>query len=359
MSDAVREGMALEEMTWDDYRRHLKAASKAERIPQSATFELTPLCNFNCRMCYVHLQPEQMAGIGRLKSAEEWLTLAKELKEKGVLFLLLTGGEVFTRKDFKEIYESLSEMGFLITIYTNGYLLTKELIDWLAQRPPFKLRITLYGMSDDTYQKVCGVPDGFTKVKQNIEMLADRAIPFGLAMTIIQQNEADFEACRQFAEKLDVVFDYTKHIVKPVRGAVSDAEQVRLPEKECSQNCSSCTKGPFPETEDPFIRCGSKNRSVWISWDGKMSACPFISSIQSDPFSGLFDREWEELWNRIEAVTLPVKCRSCSLRTFCPVCPGEREAETGSMEKVTDQLCKKAEQFREIYLTSTYFKERG
>lgn len=356
----MRDGI-LENMTWDEYRRHLKQASREGHIPQSATFELTPLCNFNCRMCYVHLQPEQMSAIGRLKTAAEWLSLAEKLKEEGVLFLLLTGGEVLTRRDFKEIYEGLSEMGFLITIYTNGYLFTEELMDWLSERPPFKLRITMYGMSDETYQKVCGISDGFTRVRQNIEGLMKRKLPLSLAMTIIQQNEADFPACRQFAQELGAVFDYTKHIVKPVRGAESDAEQVRLSErrKKNGKECDSCRKGPFVETEDPFIRCGSKNRSVWISWDGGMSPCPFISSIRADPFSGSFHRAWNELWDRISQVRLPKKCLSCGLRTFCPVCPGEREAETGSMEEVTDLLCQRAEQFKETYLTGTYFKERG
>ena len=46
---------------------------KASRqgIPLSGTFELTPLCNMNCRMCYVRLSKEEQASSGRLKTAEE------------------------------------------------------------------------------------------------------------------------------------------------------------------------------------------------------------------------------------------------------------------------------------------------
>ena len=96
--------------TWDDYREFIQEKAKKNILPDTATFELTPLCNFNCKMCYVHLKPEEMKLQGRLRTKEEWISLAKELKEKGTLFILLTGGEVLTRKDFREIYEELSKM---------------------------------------------------------------------------------------------------------------------------------------------------------------------------------------------------------------------------------------------------------
>lgn len=36
--------------------------SKASRagIPLGGTFELTPLCNFRCRMCYIRKAPEEV-----------------------------------------------------------------------------------------------------------------------------------------------------------------------------------------------------------------------------------------------------------------------------------------------------------
>ena len=353
----------FEKMDWKEYREYLKKESQSRRIPQSATFELTPLCNFNCRMCYVHLQPEQMESIGSMRTAEEWVSLAEKMKEEGVLYILLTGGEVFTRKDFLQIYEPLSEMGFLVSIYTNGYLLTDELIDWLAERPPLRLRITMYGMSDETYEAVCGVRDGFSRVQENIEKLRAKGLPLGLAMTIIEQNEKDFEKCREYAGELDVPFEFSSNIVKPVRGAESDAEQVRI--RKCpaaadsaeSERAETDSRGPFPETEDPFARCGSRNRSIWITWNGKMSACAFISSIQTDPFAGSFKEAWKELWGRMDRIRKPKKCLSCDLQTFCSACPGEREAETGSMEGVAELFCERARRFQTIYLSSSCYKE--
>jgi glutamine cyclotransferase len=73
---------------------HRKAAHLG--IPFAGNFELTAKCNFNCRMCYVHdnSKPDALSG-------EDWLGIAKEARDAGMVFVLLTGGELFMDKDFK------------------------------------------------------------------------------------------------------------------------------------------------------------------------------------------------------------------------------------------------------------------
>ena len=55
--------------------------NKASRnyIPLSGTFELTPICNFNCKMCYVHDCTKKKDAL----STEDWLNLAQQAKEAG------------------------------------------------------------------------------------------------------------------------------------------------------------------------------------------------------------------------------------------------------------------------------------
>ena len=45
-----------------DLNRYLDAKAREKHVPLNGQFELTPLCNFSCRMCYIHLVPEQMKG---------------------------------------------------------------------------------------------------------------------------------------------------------------------------------------------------------------------------------------------------------------------------------------------------------
>ena len=122
------------------------------RLPIACTLELTPLCNFDCRMCYVRLSGEELRGRGRLLSGSEWLRIAEEMKTAGVLFVLLTGGEPLLHPDFREIYRGLISMGMIVSVNTNGSLIDEEWADFFAENRPRRVNITLYGADEATYE---------------------------------------------------------------------------------------------------------------------------------------------------------------------------------------------------------------
>ena len=77
-------------------------------------------------MCYVHLSKQEVQSQGRLRSLDEWISLAKQMKDAGTLFLLLTGGEPLLFPQFKELYCVLKDMGMILTLNTNGTLINEE-----------------------------------------------------------------------------------------------------------------------------------------------------------------------------------------------------------------------------------------
>ncbi|WRK53949.1 radical SAM protein [Coprobacillaceae bacterium CR2/5/TPMF4] len=100
-----------------------------DKRPVSGTLELTPLCNMNCDMCYVHLSNEEMNKQGKILDIDEWFDLANQLEKAGVLFIMLTGGEPLLFPGFKELYLKLKRMGMVITVNTNGTLIDEK---WAA-----------------------------------------------------------------------------------------------------------------------------------------------------------------------------------------------------------------------------------
>ena len=129
----------------------------AEAIPISGTFELTPRCNFDCRMCYVHLKDEQIPEYGTELTAKEWLRIAREAKDAGTTWLCVTGGEPLLHPEFETIWKELAQMGFFITLQTNASVIRGKTAELLAQYPPKGVKVTLYGSNDEVYEKVCRV----------------------------------------------------------------------------------------------------------------------------------------------------------------------------------------------------------
>ena len=141
--------------------RTLHQTAAMRRQPINGTFELTSRCNLSCGMCYVRHSVTDRSACAHEKPAKFWVELAKDAAENGMVFLLLTGGEVFIRSDFFDIYEPLTRMGLVLTLYTNGTLISKEISDRLAHFPPSSTQITLYGATATTYESVTKVPGSF------------------------------------------------------------------------------------------------------------------------------------------------------------------------------------------------------
>ena len=91
-------------------RRFLNFRAREKNIPISGCFELTPLCNLDCRMCYVHLNKAQMHGAPLLSTAV-WKDLMKQAVDGGMMYARLTGGECLIYPGFRELYLYLREEG--------------------------------------------------------------------------------------------------------------------------------------------------------------------------------------------------------------------------------------------------------
>ena len=128
-------------------RKYIYQKAARDRTPVSGTFELTPRCNMNCRMCYIRMSEEEMNARGREYTADEWIRMGRVCAQRGMLFLLFTGGEPFLRKDFRKIYTELKKLGldeFEKNIRSLAYR-------WFSQSPQVKNESAAGAVSGDMH----------------------------------------------------------------------------------------------------------------------------------------------------------------------------------------------------------------
>src|SRR5436190_1139417 len=99
--------------------------------PFLCQWEITCRCNLRCVMCYTDCY-NSPANIKDELSTAEILRIMDEVALAGCLELVLTGGEPLARPDFFEIYGHAKTKGFLVTLFTNGTLITETIADRLA-----------------------------------------------------------------------------------------------------------------------------------------------------------------------------------------------------------------------------------
>jgi hypothetical protein len=99
---------------------------ESRRIPIDGILETTFRCNLNCVHCYVNEPASSREVRERELPLPRLLRVVDEIAEAGCLNLLLTGGEVLLRPDFKDLYVYILRRGIRVTIFTNGTLVTDE-----------------------------------------------------------------------------------------------------------------------------------------------------------------------------------------------------------------------------------------
>ena len=339
-------------------------------IPLSGTFELTPQCNFTCRMCYVRLTAQQVAAHPRpAMTLEAWLKLAEEARDAGMLYLLLTGGEPFIWPDFWNLYERLTEMGFLISINSNGSCIDQAAIERLRQRPPVRINITLYGASDETYEDLCGVKGMFSRVDQAITGLKAAGIQVKLNCSLTPHNAGDLDAMNRYAVERGLILEVNTYMFPPLR---RDPDQVgtnqrftpeeaawyhlkryqlqygqELYEKFLTDVAAGLAPPPGLDEScvDPLdgtIRCRAGKAAFWVTWDGYLTPCGMMPEPKTDLRERPFEESWRDLVETSAALTLSGVCTQCENRQVCHSCAAMALAETGTASGIPKYLCEMA-----------------
>ena len=149
---------------------------------RSCVWEITLACCFSCAYC------GSRAGASRenVLSTEECLDVARQLGEMGCRRISLIGGEVFMRRDWEQIVEVLTGRNISVNIITNGFLLSKELLDRVK-----KLRIESVSVSVDGPGEIHDAfreKGSFARAMLTIDVLTESGIPVSVITTLHSKN---------------------------------------------------------------------------------------------------------------------------------------------------------------------------
>lgn len=330
----------MDTISFREFMADLTLKNQAGDFPSNGQFELTPLCNLDCKMCYVHLQDASVKN--RMLDGDQWIEIMDGAIRRGMMTALLTGGEAMTHPDFKKIYLYLVNHGVIVRLKTNGILLNKENIDFLVKYPPQIVDVSLYGCNSESYLSVTG-RDAFETVRNNIRA----AIEAGLCVRImvtpssymkpwtdeIIRLAGSFNAADVMVNSLLVDSregtdrskdDYNLSAEDSIDAIAIGREVIApkfLPKEEEERIYGSIEKRP--DVSDKGLYCNGGKTGFAVSWDGTMEPClnfpPEV--ISAYPLSDGFDAAWKTVNEGVHSIAVPQKCHSCPINTKCHYCP--------------------------------------
>ena len=328
-----------------------------QRIPLDVTLEITHRCPLTCAHCYNNLPMADREAASAELTVDEYRNLLDELHAMGTFWLLFSGGEPFARKDFLEIYTYAKQKGFLITIFTNGTVITPAIADYLAEWPPFAIEITLYGRTRETYETLTGQSGSYDRCMRGIDLMMERKLPLKLKTVPTSINKHEVADMQQFAAELGVEFKYDALInprtdcsQSPLSVRLQPDEVVALEFSEPNRRSeyrrlldADLAQGPPALSEDLYF-CGGGMTSCAVDPYGNMSICVISHQDHYNIRDGSFRDGWNDglLATRTKKRKRMTKCQTCQIQSLCGMCPANGELESGDPESPVEFLCEVA-----------------
>ncbi len=356
--------MKAEVVSYGTWSLGFHTRARGARLPINATIELTHRCPLECAHCYNNLPVGDRAARARELSTDEHKRILDELADAGGLWVLFTGGEIFARADFLDIYKHAKSRGFLVTLFTNGTQITPAIADTLVEWPPFAVEITLYGRTRETYERLTGVPGSFDRCMRGIRLLKERGLPVKLKTVAVTINRHEIADMQRFAEdEIGVGFKFDgminaridcSHSPLDVRLTPSELVQLDLEDpvryaewaRMVNDRPAPAQAAPSakPPGRDTIYHCGGGLSAFSIDPEGKMNICVLSQRDSYDLRKGSFADGWNQFLakTRTKPATRHTKCTNCKIRNLCSTCAATSELEHGDAETPVEYFCEVA-----------------
>jgi radical SAM protein with 4Fe4S-binding SPASM domain len=338
---------------------------KAGRAILAFDVEVTARCNNNCRHCYINLPAGDRDVKKRELSLEEIGDIAEEAVSLGALWCLLTGGEPLLRDDFFDLYLNLKRKGLLVSVFTNATLITGAHVRLFKRYPPKDLEVSVYGVTEKTYENVTRKPGSFKAFKRGLDLLLKEGVKVRLKVMALRSNVHEMPEMARFCRErtmdyfrfdpfLHLRFDHDEKKNQEIMSQrLSPLEITALEQTDPDRFDAlkkSCGKLIRPEFSDfscnHLFHCGVGIGEFTLSYDGFFRLCSSLSHPECiyDLKAGNLTQAWRDFVPKVrnmhsDSKEFLEKCCICPIINLCMWCPAYAYLETGEMDAHVDYFC--------------------
>jgi len=331
----------------------------------SFSLEVTARCNNNCRHCYINLPSDDRQAKKEELSLDEIERIADEAVSLGAIWCLITGGEPLLRPDFEELYLMLKKKGLLVSVFTNATLITREHIRLFRHYPPREIEVSVYGISQRTYERVSRSPGNYDKFKKGLGLLQQSGLRINLKTMALRSNFKEMSEISNFCRQQTsgtFRFDPFLHLRydgDPIRNndikseRLTPAEIVELEKSDrerfeaLKKGCDNFTKPVmYLGKSNHLFRCGIGYQRFTVGYNGLLRLCTSLwhPDCVYDLRSGNIPAALALMTTKIKAMRTEnadflKKCGACPLVNLSMCCPAHSYLETGKMDACVDYFC--------------------
>ena len=314
-----------------------------KKILYSALIELTYRCNLSCKHCYI-INAETSNEKKEL-TTQQVIKLLDDLYDNNVFRIFFTGGEVFVRSDFLEILEYAISKRFLVDIYSNGTLLSEDVVRKIAQLNIRSFQSSLYGSNATVHDSITGCMGSFEATKQTLKLFASLGVSTNIKSSFMKSNFEEYEKIRAIAKNIGASFQPSFSIIPAIDGN-KIALQFRVEDALIISETMGLTKHSASANLQKHFSdqiCSAGLTGVSIDPYGDVFACNTLRIKIGNILDSSIKDIWENSSNlaRIRALKNEDRkqCVQCSHFNIYNFCPGIALVETGDMLSPYAEAC--------------------
>lgn len=329
-------------------------------VPYNGMLELTRRCSVRCTHCYLG-DARWVQDQGEL-STKEFFEILDMLKEVGTLWLFITGGEPLMRRDYREIWSYAYSKGFVLVLFTNATLLDQSTSEFLTQYPPARIEVSIYGATEETYERVTLVKGSFERFMRGIGVLRASGFSWELKTTLLNTNLHEIAQMKALASEWGVRFASDGALQastgEGVSGGLSPcASRLRVEDwvtQDLSEKnyCRDMIRGFYNQElqneSQNLYRCGAGKSTFYISATGILQMCS-ATIHRGIPLKGnpSLPKTFEAGWQKFQLIRQIKQdpqspCYQCDIAHLCQSCPAYAWLEVGSEQGVVAWMCEAA-----------------
>ena len=331
----------MDKLPYREFIAMIQERTREADIPYNGSFELTPLCNLDCKMCYVHLQDPSVKH--QMLSGEQWISLIQQAIDAGMMEALLTGGEAMTHPAFWDIYMYLINHGIVTQVKTNGLLLNEEAISRFKDYPPYKIDISLYGCDSESYVAVTGV-DAYEQVVRHIRLAVEAGLKIQIMVTPSSYMSPWTERVMALAGSFGVSVGVNGSLIDPHENTgrkkadfdlyfeeetsiLEKSREMLPPLYDAADHEFFMKRRNRPVLSDKGLYCSAGRSGFAINWDGALLPCLVFPRdvVCVYPLRNGFHQAWHEVNEAVKNYEVPQACHSCELNDKCHYCPMQHQ----------------------------------
>jgi MoaA/NifB/PqqE/SkfB family radical SAM enzyme len=316
-------------------------ASQNTYRPLQASLELTNRCNERCTHCYI---PEYKDDQNRLLTLDQWKQVLPQLRDAGVLYLILMGGEAMLSPHFWGVSEEGARLGFSLAMITNGLLINETAGKRLADVGFSDITISLYSLDPAIHDKMTKVYGSCEKTKKAIEICLKNNLRVSVNCLLTEANIDGYFELKKWCDERHLWLRFDPIITPKNNGDQAPTKYRARPEQIYSfykKLISPSQVKPLKDLGDMSAEehaCNAGKGKCAVTAYGDLLTCidirESLGNLTREKFADIWNGYTAQKWRDIRNKDL--KFTDLESRKECEHCPGMAFHETGDAYKVTE-----------------------